>query len=72
MHRLHLFGAEGSLWLDNLLQLDDLDSFEKDRLRFLRVELARQTGLVADLDATLAAFIQANATFAHQLSEACA
>lgn len=63
-----LFGSEGSEWLDNLLQLDDLDSFEKDRLRFLRVELARQTALVEDLDATIAAFLQANATFAHQLN----
>ena len=62
-----LFGSDGRLWLSQLLEGDDLDSFEADRIRFLLGEIDRQNSLVADLDRTLAAFIASRAAFAHQL-----
>ena len=63
-----LFGGEGLIWLDNLLQTDALNLFEKDQIHFLRAELARQTLLVEDLDKTIAAFISSHAVFSHQLN----
>lgn len=63
-----LFGAEGLEWLEKLLKTDDLDVFEIDRIRFLLTELGRQTALVADLDAAIAAFISSRPVFAHQLN----
>ena len=63
-----LFGSEGLLWLANLLKSNGLDAFEKDRLSWLLTELSRQTLLVQDLDATIAAFIQSRPVFAHQLN----
>lgn len=62
-----LCGVAGAQWLDQLLQSDDLDEYEKDRLGFLRREITRQSALVEDLDATLAAFIQSRSALAHQL-----
>ena len=62
-----LFGSEGSLWLEALLQTDELDVFERDRLRFNLGEIGRQKMLVDDLDATIAAFICSRAALLHQL-----
>ena len=63
-----LFTQEGLGWLDKLLQTDELDSFEKDRINFILLEIKRQNILLDDLDATIAAFIQSNSAFAHQLN----
>lgn len=63
-----LFTKEGLDWLNNLLLSNELDSFEKDRAGFLLAEIKRQDILIEDLDATIAAFIQSNAAFAHQLN----
>ncbi len=63
-----LFTKEGLRWLDNLLQTDELDSFEKDRIGFLLKEIKRQDVLLEDLDGVIAAFIQTNSAFAHQLN----
>ena len=62
-----LFGGEGREWLDQLLGSDDLDLFEKDRVRFLLAEIDRQDLLVEDQDKTIAAFVSSRAAFAHQL-----
>lgn len=62
-----LFGAEGSKWLDALLQSDELDVYERDRLRFNLNEIKRQQELVDDLDAVIAAFISSRAALRHQL-----
>jgi len=62
-----LFGVEGSLWLDNLLASDELDVFERDRLRFDLREIERQKTLVDDLDSTIAAFICSREVLKHQL-----
>jgi transposase len=62
-----LFGADGAKWLDDLLETDELDVFEKDRLRFLSSEIARQQLLVDDLDASIAAFICSRSALSHQL-----
>ncbi len=63
-----LFTKEGLMRLNNLLRTDELDSFEKDRIGFLLSEIKRQDLLIDDLDATIAAFIQSNSAFAHQLN----
>jgi transposase len=63
-----LFTKEGLTWLDNLLQTDSLDSFEKDRTNFLLAEIKRQDCLILDLDKTIAAFIESNSALAHQLN----
>ena len=62
-----LFGGEGSKWLAQLLASDELDAYERDRLRFLSGEITRQKQLVDDLDATIAAFICARPALHHQL-----
>jgi transposase len=62
-----LFGGEGLEWLALLLQSDELDIYESDRIRFLLQEITRQNTLVDDLDSTIAAFIQSRAHFAQQL-----
>lgn len=63
-----LFGGEGLEWLRGLLETDELDTFEKDRIRFLLGEVERQTALVEDLDKMIAAFISAHAVFSHQMN----
>jgi transposase len=62
-----IFGIEGAAWLKALLESDSLDAYERDRVRFLLAEIARQTALVEDLDATIAAFIRSRAALSHQL-----
>lgn len=62
-----LFGAEGVKWLDAVLETDDLDAFERDRLHFNLREIERQKMLVDDLDATIAAFISSRPAMRHQL-----
>lgn len=63
-----LFGGEGSVWLNQMLSTDELDSFERDRISFLLKEIERLDILIADIDSTIAAFIQSNSAFAHQLN----
>lgn len=63
-----LFTLEGLDWLNKILQADALDLFEKDRISFILTEIKRQDVLIDDLDATIAAFIQSNSAFAHQLN----
>lgn len=62
-----LFGAEGSRWLEELLASDDLDPFEKDRLRFNLHEIKRQKLLLDDLDSTIAAFVCSLPALKYQL-----
>lgn len=62
-----LFGGEGSDWLKLLLQSDELDIYEQDRVRFLLQEINRQIALLDDLDSTIAAFIQSRSAVAQQL-----
>ena len=62
-----LFGVEGRLWLDEVMQTDMLDEYERDRLRFNLREITRQQTLVDDLDAVIAAFIASRAALKHQL-----
>jgi transposase len=62
-----LFTREGLTWLATLLQADELDIYEKDRLHFLLNEIKRQDVLIEDLDATIAAFLESNAGFSHQM-----
>lgn len=62
-----LFGGDGRIWLGQLLEGDNLDQFERDRVQFLLGEIDRQNALVADLDKTLAAYISSRAVMAHQL-----
>lgn len=52
-----LFGGEGREWLALLIERKDTDCYERDRLRFLVAEIARQELLATDLDKTIAAFI---------------
>jgi transposase len=66
-HFSDLFGVEGRAWLDELLQTDTLDEYERDRLAFNLREIARQQTLVDDLDACIAAFISSRAALKHQL-----
>lgn len=63
-----LFTKEGLIWLDNILQTNELNSSEKDRTNFLLNEIKRQDLLIEDLDSTIAAFISSNSAFAHQLN----
>lgn len=62
-----LFGEDGAAWLKALLETDSLEAYERDRVRFLLDETARQTVLVKDLDATVAAFIRSRPALSHQL-----
>lgn len=62
-----LFTQEGLTWMGNLLQTNELDCFERDRLHFLLNEIKRQDVLIEDLDATIAAFLESNAAFSHQM-----
>ena len=43
-----LFTIEGLKWLEELLQTDELDSFEKDRINFIVAEIKRQDILIDD------------------------
>ncbi len=62
-----LFGAEGRVWLDELLNRDVLDEYERDRLQFNLREITRQQTLVETHDAVIAAFISSRAALKHQL-----
>lgn len=62
-----IFGTDGAAWLKQLLETDALDAYERDRVRWLLDEIAQQTALVEDLDATIAAFIRSRAVFSQQL-----
>jgi transposase len=62
-----LFSSEGFQFLDQLMESDTLDAFEKDSLRFLLAEEKREQSQVADIDSLIAGFVQSVPRFRHQL-----